>query len=53
MAFIHPRHPFDVQEDQVEELRKLSIVDQVHGGKGSMSAMVREAIDEYIAKVRA
>ncbi len=49
---IKSRHPFDIYEDQDEELRKLSLEDQMRGGKGSMSAMVREAIDDYIAKVR-
>ncbi len=49
---IKSRHPFDIYEDQVEELKKLSLEDRMRGGSGSMSAMVREAIDEYIAKVR-
>lgn len=50
---IKSRHPFDIYEDQVEELKKLSYEDRLRGGAGSMSAMVREAIDDYIAKVRA
>ena len=50
---IKSRHAFDIYEDQVEELQRLSLEDRMHGGVGSMSAMVREAIDEYIAKVRA
>src|SRR6266702_718580 len=50
---IKSRHPFDIYEDQVEELKKLSLEDRLRGGAGSMSAMAREAIDEYIAKVRA
>src|SRR5690349_10143909 len=50
---IKSRHAFDVYEDQVEELQRLSLEDRMRGGAGSMSAMVREAIDEYIAKVRA
>ncbi len=49
---IKPRHPFDIYEDQDEELRKLAFEDQMRGGKGSMSAMVREALDDYLAKVR-
>ncbi len=40
-------------EDQVEELKKLSLEDRMRGGAGSMSAMVRDAIDAYIAKARA
>jgi hypothetical protein len=50
---IKTRHPFDIYEDQVEELRKLALEDRMRGGAGSQSAMVREALDEYIAKVRA
>ena len=50
---IKPRHPFDIYEDQDEELRKLSVEDKMRGEAGSMSAMVREAIDDYIAKRRA
>ena len=50
---IKPRHPFDIYEDQDEELRKLAVEDRMRGGAGSMSKMVREAIDDYIAKVRA
>ena len=50
---IKSRHAFDIYEDQVETLQQLSLEDRMRGGAGSMSAMVREAIDEYIAKVRA
>ena len=49
---IKPRHPFDIYEDQLEELRKLSMEDRMQGGYGSMSAMVREALDAYIATKR-
>lgn len=49
---IKPRHPFDIYEDQDEQLRKLAVEDRMRGGSGSMSKMVREAIDDYIAKVR-
>lgn len=47
---IKQRHPFDIYEDQLEELRKLSMEDRMQGGIGSMSAMVREAIDALISK---
>ena len=50
---IKSRHAFDIYEDQVEELQKLSLEDRMRGGTGSMSAMAREAIDDYIAKVQA
>jgi hypothetical protein len=49
---IKTRHPFDIYEDQLEELRKLSMEDRMQGGFGSMSAMVRAALDAYIAKKR-
>ena len=47
------RHPFDIYNDQYDELKQLALEDRMRGGAGSMSAMVREAIDDYIAKVRA
>lgn len=50
---IKPRHSFDVYEDQVEALQQLALEDRMRGGLGSMSAMAREALDDYIAKVRA
>src|SRR6266487_287947 len=49
---IKPRHPFDIYTDQYEELKQLALEDRMRGGVGSMSAMVREAIDDYIAKMR-
>jgi hypothetical protein len=50
---IKPRHPFDIYTDQYEELKQLAFDDRMRGGAGSMSAMVREAIDDFIAKVKA
>jgi hypothetical protein len=50
---IKRREPFDIYEDQDEALRTLSREDRLRGGAGSMSAMVREALDDYIAKIRA
>ncbi len=50
---IKSRHPFDIYEDQVDTLKELSLEDRRRGGAGSMSAMVREALDDYITKVRA
>ncbi len=47
------RHPFDIYTDQYDELKQLALEDRMRGGAGSMSAMVREAIDDFIAKVRA
>ena len=47
---IKTRQAFDVYVDQVESLKKLSIEQQLQGEKGSMSAMVREALDEYLKK---
>ena len=47
------RHPFDIYTDQYDALKQLALEDRMRGGAGSMSAMVREAIDDYIAKVRA
>ena len=44
------RHPFDLYQDQVETLRQLALEERKRGEQGSMSAMVREAIDTFIAK---
>src|SRR5690242_3054922 len=49
---IKSRHPFDIYQDQLEELRKLALEERMQGGVGSMSAMVREAIDALINKKR-
>ena len=46
------RHPFDIYHDQYEALRELALEDRKRGGIGSMSAMVREAIDNYVAEKR-
>ncbi len=46
------RHPFELYQDQVEALRQLSVEERKEGGTGSMSRMVREAIDEYLKQKR-
>jgi hypothetical protein len=42
------RHPFELYQDQVEALRQLAADERLLGGTGSMSAMVRQAIDRFI-----
>jgi hypothetical protein len=42
------RHAFDFYDDQIERLRGLSMQDRLQGGDGSMSRMVREAIDQFL-----
>ena len=44
------RYAFEFYQDQVEELRRLSLEEKMQGGKGSMSEMVREAIDNYLTE---
>ena len=44
------RNAFEIYEDQMDRLRKLSIEEKVNGKLGSMSAMIREAIDSYLQK---
>ena len=44
------RYAFEIFQDQIESLRRFSIEEKVRGEKGSMSQMVREAIDAYLAK---
>ena len=49
---IKRRHPFDVYVDQLRTLKKFSIEEKQAGGIGSESAMVRAALDAFIAKRR-
>ena len=44
------RNSFEIYEDQMDSLRKLSLQEKMEGKLGSMSQMVREAIDEYLLK---
>ena len=44
------RHPFEIYWDQYEALQRLSIEDRMQGGSGSMSQMVREALDRLIGE---
>ncbi len=46
------RHPFDIYQDQYEALLQLAAEERKKGGIGSMSAMVREALDKLIAEKR-
>jgi hypothetical protein len=46
------RHPFDIYQDQYESLLSLALEERRQGGVGSMSAMVREAIDKILAEKR-
>jgi len=43
------RHPFDIYHDQYDTLKQFAEEERRQGGVGSMSAMVREAIDTFIA----
>lgn len=44
------RYAFEFYQDQIDTLRQYSLEEKGHGEKGSMSEMVREALDSYIAK---
>jgi hypothetical protein len=43
------RNSFEIYEDQMAALRQLSLQDKMEGKLGSMSQMVRDAIDTYLA----
>ena len=43
------RIPFEIYRDQHASLKRFSLEEQTRGEKGSMSQMVREALDMYIA----
>jgi hypothetical protein len=47
---VKTRHGSDIYWDQYEQLVKWSEEEKLQGGTGSMSRMVREALDLYIAK---
>ena len=44
------RKSFEVFQDQFDTFKRLSLEDQLRGGKGNMSEMVREALDRFIAE---
>jgi len=44
------RYAFEFFQDQIETLRGFSLDEKLRGEKGSMSEMVREALDAYIAR---
>jgi hypothetical protein len=44
------RWPINIYHDQYESLQQLALEERKQGGMGSMSAMVREAIDKLIAE---
>jgi hypothetical protein len=44
------RRGFEWYEDQLAALKRLSLQEQMEGKEGSMSAMVREALDDYLKK---
>ena len=46
------RHPFDIYRDQYDALHELALEERKQGGVGSMSAMVRQALDTLITAER-
>ena len=46
------RHPFELYMDQLESLRARSELQRRNGQAGSMSQMVRQAIDDYLRNNR-
>jgi hypothetical protein len=44
------RRGFEWREDQLRPLKKLSLEEQLEGKPGSMSQMVRDALDVYLQK---
>jgi hypothetical protein len=44
------RRTFDFHEEQIAYLKQESLREQLEGKEGSMNAMVREAIDDWIKK---
>lgn len=50
IARSYVRRTFDLYEDQLAYLTRASLEDRLAGGEGSMNAMVRAALDAFIAK---
>src|SRR5512135_517134 len=44
------RHPFEIYQDQLDTLRERAYHERREGKTGSMSQMVREALDRYLSK---
>ena len=44
------RRGFEWREDQLRALKNLSLKEQLEGKPGSMSQMVRDALDEYLRR---
>lgn len=44
------RRGFEWREDQLRALKQLSLKEQLEGKPGSMSQMVRDALDEYLKR---
>jgi hypothetical protein len=44
------RHAFEIYHDQYESLVRLAAEERMEGGVGSMSQMVRGALDRLIAE---
>lgn len=44
------RYAFEFYADQLDALKQFSLREQLAGGVGNMSSMVREALDAYIVK---
>src|SRR5258706_15713298 len=42
------RHPFDIYNDQYEDLKQLALEDRMRGGAGSMRGMGRDALYDFI-----
>jgi hypothetical protein len=47
------RNSFEIYEDQMDDLRREAYEEKLQGGMGSMSKMVRDAIDTYLEKRKA
>ena len=46
------RWPFEIYQDQLDDFQQLSLEAKVRGERGSMSEMIREALDDYLRKVK-
>ncbi len=46
------RWPFEIYQDQLDNFQQLSLDAKLRGERGSMSEMLREALDDYLRKMK-
>jgi hypothetical protein len=45
------RYSFEIFEDQIDRVKRLALEDQLRGGTLNQSEIIRQALDQYLAKL--